>query len=109
MYNRQWNHPHGGKGCHGMMPYCCPPQTFPAQFDPPQISPTRQIVKTNIINTVVPHIHPTHTTTVNKHMINHEHYFPHTESVVNECYENHIMCEMPHKPCCPPKHHGMWR
>lgn len=99
MYNRQWNHPHGGKGCHGMMPYCCPPQ----------ISPTRQIVKTNIINTVVPHIHPTHTTTVNKHMINHEHYFPHTESVVNECYENHIMCEMPHKPCCPPKHHGMWR
>lgn len=115
MNNRQWNYPHGGRGCHdchGMMPYHFPPQMHPAQYDPPRVSPTRQFVKTNIYNTVVPHIHPSHTTTVNKHMINHQHYFPHTESVVNETFENHTMCEMPHNPHkhrCPPKHHGMYR
>ncbi len=35
-------------------------------------------------NTIVPHIHPSHTTTVNHHNFQHVHSFPHTESVVNE-------------------------
>ncbi|WP_445324329.1 CotD family spore coat protein [Pseudobacillus sp. FSL P4-0506] len=97
MFNRPW----AGHG--GCPPHLCPPQLMPTQYDPPLVSPTQQFVKTNVFNTVVPHIHPSHTTTVNKHMINHEHYFPHTESVVNECCEQHIMCGKPVNPCCPPR------
>lgn len=108
MYNRHWDHSYGGH-CHGMMPQYCPPQVHPAQYDPARVSPTRQFVKTNVQNTVVRHVHPSHTTTVNKHIINHQHYFPHTESVVNECYEHHTMCGMPQNPCCPPEHGAMRR
>jgi spore coat protein D len=90
------------QGC----PQYCPPQVFPAQYDPPLVSPGQQYVKTNIFNKVVTHLHPSHTTTVNKQMINHQHYFPHTESVVNECCETHTMCGMPHNPCCPPRPFG---
>ncbi|WP_082090196.1 CotD family spore coat protein [Bacillus thermotolerans] len=75
----------------------------PTQYDPPQISPTQHFVKTNLYNRVVPHIHPSHTTTVNKHMTTHQHYFPHTESVVNEYHEQHIMCGKPCNPCRPRK------
>jgi hypothetical protein len=82
-------------------PQYCPPQVFPAQYDPPLVSPGQQFVKTNLFNKVVTHVHPSHTTTVNKHMINHQHYFPHTESCVNECCETHTMCGVPHNPCCP--------
>jgi len=82
-------------------PQYCPPHVFPAQYDPPLVSPAQQYVKTNIFNKVVPHVHPSHTTTVNKLMVNHQHYFPHTESCVNECCETHTMCGMPHNPCCP--------
>lgn len=85
----------------GCPPQFCPPQLFPTHYDPPLVSPTKQYVKTNVANTVVPHIHPSHTTTVNKHVFHHEHYFPHTESVVNECYEQHVLCGLPHNPCCP--------
>jgi spore coat protein D len=82
-------------------PQYCPPQVFPAQYDPPLVSPGQQFIKTNLFNKVVTHVHPSHTTTVNKHMINHQHYFPHTESCVNECCETHTMCGVPHNPCCP--------
>jgi spore coat protein D len=82
-------------------PQYCPTQVFPAQYDPPLVSPGQQYVKTNVFNKVVTHLHPSHTTTVNKQMINHQHYFPHTESCVNECCETHTMCGMPHNPCCP--------
>ena len=77
----------------------CPPQVAPTQYAGPQVSPTQQYVQTNVLNTVVPHVHPSHTTVVNRHMIQHEHYFPHTQSVVNECCENHVMCGCPHNPC----------
>ncbi|WP_442853017.1 CotD family spore coat protein [Bacillus sp. UNC41MFS5] len=87
-------------------PQYCPPQVFPAQYDPPLVSPGQQYVKTNIFNKVVTHLHPSHTTTVNKQMINHQHYFPHTESVVNECCETHTMCGVPYNPCCPPRPFG---
>jgi hypothetical protein len=82
-------------------PQYCPPQVFPAQYDPPLVSPGQQFVKTNLFNKVVTHVHPSHTTTVNKHMIHHQHYFPHTESCVNECCETHTMCGVPVNPCCP--------
>jgi hypothetical protein len=83
------------------LPIYCPPQVFPAQYDPPLVSPGQQYVKTNLFNKVVTHVNPSHTRTVNKHMINHQHYFPHTESCVNECCETHTMCGVPHNPCCP--------
>jgi len=83
-------------------PQFCPPQVFPAQYDPPLVSPGQQYVKTNLFNKVVQHIHPSHTTTVNKLHVNHQHYFPHTESCVNECCETHTMCGVPVNPCCPP-------
>ncbi|WP_373605389.1 CotD family spore coat protein [Bacillus sp. AFS031507] len=87
-------------------PQYCPPQVFPAQYDPPLVSPGQQYVKTNLFNKVVTHVHPSHTTTVNKHMINNQHFFPHTESFVNECCETHTMCGVPHNPCCPPRPFG---
>ncbi len=105
--HRNWGYPYGGGGG-GCLPHygaCppqyCPPQMLPTQYDPPLFSPPQQFVKTNLSNTVVAHVHPSHTTTVNKHMINHQHYFPHTESCVNECCEHHTMCGVPHNPCCP--------
>lgn len=82
-------------------PQYCPPQVFPTQYDPPLVSPGQQYVKTNLLNKIVTHVQPSHTTTVNKHMINHQYYFPHTESCVNECCETHTMCGVPHNPCCP--------
>ncbi|MCM3317015.1 spore coat protein [Rummeliibacillus stabekisii] len=86
-------HPHHCQPCN--MPEFCPPHMLPAQYDPPRVSPTRQVVRTNIIPTVVPHIHPTHVTTVNRHVINNQHYFPQTHSVVEECVENNTVCPMP--------------
>lgn len=86
-----------------MKPEYCAPQVSPTQQGPTQVSPTKQYVKTNISNTEVKHIHPSHTTNVNKHMTTHKHYFPHTESVVNDIKEQHIMCGKPHHPC-PPCH-----
>ncbi|WP_435799446.1 CotD family spore coat protein [Peribacillus asahii] len=87
-----------------------PPQTFPTQVAPTQVapaqvSPTQQIVKTNVMNTVVPHVHPTHTTTVNKHVFTHQHYFPQTQSVVNQCFNQQMVC-CPPPPCCPPRPFG---
>jgi spore coat protein D len=93
----QW----GAGGCHPPVEEC-PPQVFPAQYDPGSVSPPKEYVKTNVINKVVSHVHPSHTTTVNKHVINHQHYFPHTESCVNECCETHTMCGAPVNPCCAP-------
>jgi spore coat protein D len=112
MHTRNLGHLYGGGIGHGLPSYggCppqyCPPQAFPAQYDPPLVSPPQQFAKTNLFNTVVPHIHPSHTTTVNKQMITHQHYFPHTESCVNECCEQHIMCGVPINPCCPPRRFG---
>ncbi|MBK5446129.1 MULTISPECIES: CotD family spore coat protein [unclassified Peribacillus] len=98
MYNKSW----GSTNCGQCPPQYCPPQTFPTQYDPPQISPTKQFVNTNVSNTVIPVVHPSHTTTVNKHVNTYKHYFPHTQSVVNECCTQNIICGMPHNPCCPP-------
>ncbi|WP_286676585.1 CotD family spore coat protein [Peribacillus asahii] len=82
-----------------------PPQTLPTQVAPAQVSPTQQVVKTNVMNTVVPHVHPTHTTTVNKHVFTHQHYFPQTQSVVNQCFNQQMVC-CPPPPCCPPRPFG---
>ncbi|MDP9740383.1 UNVERIFIED_ORG: hypothetical protein QFZ59_002213 [Bacillus sp. B2I3] len=84
-----------------------PTQTSPSQVAPAQVSPTQQYVNTNVSNTVIPVVHPSHTTNVNKHVNTFKHYFPHTQSVVNECYNQHLICgRPPQNPCCPPKHFG---
>ena len=75
-----------------------PTRTSPTQYAQPQVSPTRQFVQKNVTNTVVPHYHPSHLTTVNQNYINNQHYFPHTESVVNECFETNTMCGTPWNP-----------
>ncbi|AOH55465.1 hypothetical protein ABE28_013995 [Peribacillus muralis] len=83
-----------------------PTQTLPSQTAPAQVNPTKQYVNTNVSNTVIPVVHPSHTTTVNKHVNTYKHYFPHTQSVVNECYTQNLICGKPHNPCCPPRHFG---
>ncbi|MDR4925837.1 CotD family spore coat protein [Peribacillus simplex] len=84
-----------------------PTQTSPSQVAPAQVSPTQQFVNTNVSNTVIPVVHPSHTTNVNKHVNTFKHYFPHTQSVVNECYNQHLICgRPPQNPCCPPRHFG---
>ncbi|WP_445683600.1 CotD family spore coat protein [Solibacillus sp. FSL R7-0668] len=75
-----------------------PTQMGPTQFEQQRVSPTQQYVQRNVINTVVPYIHPSHLTTVNQHCINNQHYFPHTESVINECFETNTMCGTPFRP-----------
>lgn len=97
MYGGNWFNQ--GRGGFGPSPYRLPPQTFPATYEQPIVSPTREYIRTNIHNTYVPHIHPSHTTTINKQMIHNQHYFPHTESVVNECCETNTMCGMPYHGC----------
>lgn len=100
MFNRNRRH---SRGCRGNNPHCCPPQMMPTQFDPAQFDPTQQFVRTNIMHTVVPHVHPSHITTVNKHIIDHQHHFPVTESVVNECCEKNTMCGTPYNHHCGPQ------
>ncbi|MBU8879050.1 spore coat protein [Bacillus sp. FJAT-29790] len=61
--------------------YCGP---RPSCILPPIVHPTQCCVNNTFQNNVVPHIHPTHTTNVNHINFQHEHFFPHTESFVNE-------------------------
>ncbi len=81
---------------------------MPTNVAPAQVSPTTNTVNTNVMKTIVPHIHPSHNTTVNKHVFQHQHYFPHTNSVVNECYNQQSICSGPPpfppcNPCCGPR------
>ncbi|MFC0271657.1 CotD family spore coat protein [Metabacillus herbersteinensis] len=50
----------------------------------PIVHPTKCCVQNNYSETIVPHIHPQHTTIVNHEHFKHQHYFPQTQSVVNE-------------------------
>jgi spore coat protein D len=56
------------------------------------VYPTKCCVQNSYSKTVVPHIHPSHTTNVNHHMYEHLHYYPHTESVANEVSNQHFNC-----------------
>ncbi|WP_413309244.1 CotD family spore coat protein [Bacillus sp. 1P10SD] len=67
-------------------------------FAPPVIHPTQQIVNHTFSTTVVPHIHPVHTTTVNHHMYQHKHFCPQTASCCEEVCNQHINCC---NPCAP--------
>lgn len=108
--NGNWFNSFGGNRNQGFRGYGqeLPAQTNPTQFASSQVSPTQQYFQRNISNTVVPHYHPSHLTTINQHHINHQHHFPHTQSVVNECFETNTMCGTPfrHNVCGCNKHRG---
>ncbi|MBY0122639.1 spore coat protein [Bacillus sp. S/N-304-OC-R1] len=61
--------------------YCGP---RPTNVLPAIVHPTKCCVNHTFQNNIVPHIHPSHTTTVNHINFEHVHSFPHTQSVVNE-------------------------
>ncbi|MEH7157331.1 CotD family spore coat protein [Neobacillus drentensis] len=70
-------------------------------FMPPVIHPTQQIVNHTFSTTVVPHIHPVHTTTVNHHLYQHKHYCPQTASCAEEVCNQQINCCNPCAPAMP--------
>ena len=105
MVNRNWGFGEGyGEGFGdfgygtGTSPQNLPGQVASTQYQTPRVSPTRHYVQPNVANTVVPHIHPSHLTTVHNHCIHHQHHFPHTESVQHHCNEQHTMCGTPFNP-----------
>ena len=67
-------------------------------FMPPVIHPTNQIVNHTFSTTVVPHIHPTHLTTINHHMFQHKHFCTESASCCDNVCSQHINC----CPPCPP-------
>ncbi|GGE56671.1 CotD family spore coat protein [Priestia taiwanensis] len=50
---------------------------------PPIVHPTKCCEEHTFSKTVVPHVHPSHTTFVNHHVFEHKHYFPHSTSCAN--------------------------
>jgi len=68
---------------------------------PPVIHPTQQFVNHTFSTTVVPHIHPVHTTTVNHHLFQHKHYCPQTASCAEEVCNQQINCCNPCAPIAP--------
>ncbi|MFD2445810.1 CotD family spore coat protein [Bacillus sp. CGMCC 1.16607] len=70
--------------------FCRPNNILPAI-----VHPTKCCTNHTFANTIVPHIHPSHTTTVNHQNFQHKHYFPHTQSVVGEVTHQHFNCSGP--------------
>ncbi|MGM0921588.1 MAG: CotD family spore coat protein [Bacillota bacterium] len=64
----------------------------PAKMCPPIVHPTKCCVQHTFSTTVVPHIHPTHTTVVNHQNFQHKHYFPQTQSMVNQASNQQFNC-----------------
>lgn len=63
----------------------------PTHVLPTVVHPTKCCTNHNFVNNVVPHIHPSHTTNVNHINYDHVHYFPHTQSTVNQVtHQNHF-------------------
>jgi spore coat protein D len=67
----------------------------PTNVLPAVVHPTKCCTNHNFSTTIVPHIHPTHTTTVNHHLYQHKHYFPQTQSVVSDVSHQHMNCPGP--------------
>ncbi|WP_042457732.1 CotD family spore coat protein [Neobacillus dielmonensis] len=65
---------------------------------PPVIHPTTNLVNHTFSTTIVPHIHPVHTTTVNHHLFQHKHYCPQTASCAEDVCHQQINCC---NPCAP--------
>ncbi|WP_374722069.1 CotD family spore coat protein [Peribacillus tepidiphilus] len=84
-----------------------PTQVAPTQVMPTVMHPTQNFVNTNVMKHIVPHVHPSHTTNVNQHIYEHQHHFPHTQSVVNKCCSQNVLCGTPSmvSPAYHPHHH----
>ncbi|QHS24475.1 spore coat protein CotD [Virgibacillus sp. MSP4-1] len=54
------------------------------------VYPTKHCVKNNYIPHEVNHIHPTHTTIMNHHLVKNKHYYPHTQSVMNNVQSQNV-------------------
>ncbi|WP_102027235.1 CotD family spore coat protein [Salirhabdus sp. Marseille-P4669] len=69
---------------------CCRPR--PTALSPAEtvVHPTKHCVKNNFIPHEVNHIHPTHTTIQNHHVVKNNHFYPHTQSVVNSVNTQHV-------------------
>ncbi|SET31411.1 spore coat protein D [Salinibacillus kushneri] len=72
------HHRHHHKGCHPMGISPAQNAVSPAQNI---VYPTKHCVKNNFIPHEVNHIHPTHTTVMNHHLVNNKHFYPQTQSV----------------------------
>ncbi|MCY9369445.1 CotD family spore coat protein [Bacillus haynesii] len=57
----------------------------------PIVHPTQCCYNHTQSKTVVPHIHPQHTTNVNHQHFQHVHYFPQTQSAVNQASHQHFV------------------
>ncbi|MBM7647948.1 spore coat protein D [Bacillus ectoiniformans] len=66
---------------------CRPPRVLPAVVHPTKCCQTHSYEKF-----IVPHIHPTHTTNVNTKMFQHQHYFPQTQSNVQQVQSQQLFC-----------------
>jgi spore coat protein D len=65
--------------------YCRPTKVLPAV-----VHPTKCCVNHNFENIVVPHVYPTHTTTVNHTNYQNQQHFPQSQSVVNEVTSTNV-------------------
>jgi spore coat protein D len=64
----------------------------PTNILPAVVHPTKCLVNHTFSTTVVPHIHPVHTTTVNHHNFQHKHYCPQTQSAVSDVTHQQFDC-----------------
>jgi spore coat protein D len=78
------------KPCFGGPSYVSPVATGPVMTTPPVVHPAKYCETHTFSTTVVPHIHPTHTTLVNHQMIQNQHYFPQTNSAVNQVQQTNV-------------------
>lgn len=65
--------------------YCRPTKVLPAV-----VHPTKCCVNHNFENIIVPHVYPTHTTTVNHTNFQNQQHFPQSQSVVNEVTNTNV-------------------
>lgn len=78
------------KPCFGGPSFVSPAATGPVMTTPPVVHPTKFCETHTFSTTVVPHIHPTHSTLVNHQMVQNQHYFPQTQSAVNTVQQTNV-------------------
>src|SRR5699024_1152301 len=95
LYMRHHHRPHCGCGCHKPVKQC--------------VYPVKENVVHNCTEETVQHVHPSHTTVKNHHIIKNEHVYPHSTSVENstECVDINCggKCGNPEHARPRPGHH----
>jgi spore coat protein D len=85
---------------------CKPNMLSPAET---VVYPTKHCVKHNHIPHEVNHIHPSHTTIMNHHLVKNKHFFPHTQSVVNTVNTQNVNMGPGRPPMVSPANMGPGR